>query len=309
MKDSSNSEAEWGIIRARQIGILRLCRLPLLVSLLVVGVHGGVVTFEHLGWSALSAAQESGLADRIVRLPSSDPQTSTRELVAEPRMGTDVDPAGGTGARTVGRESVSDQEHTKLDPDEISSIPGMSFAQTDESAGDTAQEFPSPVLDSTTRSEASQAAEQVARDLQSWVERDLTGAMNGAKGVADSSWLLFRKRISRLSDSLAKTAEDPKVSPGDEGDTKASPNGPAGDVVLLNPKDTGGVVRYLANGEAYSLSPGETQNLGSGGSWLIQFHLGADFGNAEYTLSQGVYAFQITESGWDLQRASLPDFP
>ena len=312
MKDTSRSEAGWSVIRARRIRILRLCRLPLVMVLILVGIHGGSVAFERLGWSAPSATQKYGLVDRIVRPPSSDPQISTRKLGAEPQMKSTVDPDSGSEARSVGEEEVLERLDTKPDPEEIGSIPEMFFAQTDERAGDTGQESQSPVLDSITGSEASRATEQVIRDRQSWVERDLIGAMNGVKEIADSSWLLLRKRISRLSDSLAKTAENAEVFPGDEGHTTALPNGPSGppgNAVLLSPDDTGGVVHYLVNGEAYSLGPGESHNLGPGDSWFIQFHRGADFGNVEYTIAQGVYAFQATESGWDLQRASLPDFP
>jgi hypothetical protein len=198
----------------------------------------------------------------------------------------------------------------------------MFFAQTEDGAGDTGQESQSPVTDSMTGSEAPRATKQVVRDRQSRVKRDLTSVGNGANGIADSNGLHFQKKASPLSGSVAKTDEIPEVSPaehpesssgreGNDRDTKEFPNGPPGRpgnaVVLRN--DADGVVRYLVNGEAYSLSPGGTHSLGSGDSWVIQFHRGADFYNAEYTISQGVYAFQVTELGWDLQTASPPDSP
>jgi hypothetical protein len=68
------------------------------------------------------------------------------------------------------------------------------------------------------------------------------------------------------------------------------------------------VIAFFQSG-LHSLGPGETHNLGSGDSWLIQFHRGGDFGNAEYTIADGVHAFKAAELGWELQRVSLPDFP
>lgn len=311
MKDASISDTEWCSARARQIRILRLCRLPLVLALLVVGAHGGMVTFERLGWSAPPATQQLGLVERIASDPSSEVRTSTTKLDADDQPESNVGPASGSEAKTVGEESAPEQGDTELYPEEITGGPDMLLAQTDQGMGDTDQELESPVLDSMGDSQMPRGAEQVVEDRQSPRDRDLTSIIDG---IADSGSPLSKESASPPSDGVPKTDEDPEVTPVDERNeenTEAvsnAPSKPPGNTVVLS-NDTEGVVHYLVNGEACSLSPGETHNLGSEDSWSIQFHRGGDFGNAEHTISQGVHAFRITESGWDLQRASIPDFP
>ena len=80
-------------------------------------------------------------------------------------------------------------------------------------------------------------------------------------------------------------------------------------VVLCNPADNGGTVHYLLDGQVCSLGPGEAQDLGTRGPWSIQFHRGGDFGDADRSIETGSFAFRVTESGWDLQRATPDDLP
>ncbi len=306
MKDMSKSETEWAVVRARRIHILRFCRLPLMVILLLVGVHAASVALELSGWSAPRVAQEVASADRVEDPPVSEPPISARQPDTKPQTPTAVDLAGAPQVNTP------DQESSKQAPEEIAVIPDMPIAQMDQGEVDTSQVPQAGDSDSVTADQATGAAKEVLRNGQSWAERELAGAMIDARGLADSSLLRLGKKISRISDGLVEMARAPEVSPGDSENTTASPHGPTAppeNAVLLNPADSGGAVHYLVNGKAHALKPGETQDLGPGDSWSIQFHCGADFGNAEHTIARGDYAFQITESGWDLQKTSLRDLP
>jgi len=81
---------------------------------------------------------------------------------------------------------------------------------------------------------------------------------------------------------------------------KPAPAAHAEGLVLLNPARTRGTVRYVLDGQAHSLRPGDKQDLPQGLSWRIQFHRGGEFGNADYSLGNGTYTFKITARGWEL---------
>jgi hypothetical protein len=87
----------------------------------------------------------------------------------------------------------------------------------------------------------------------------------------------------------------------------SSPPGRAADgasVTLINPRESGGPVRFLLNGRESVLRPGETQQLSADRTWLIEFHRGGDFGEARYTLTSGAYRFRVTGRGWELVASS-----
>jgi hypothetical protein len=75
-------------------------------------------------------------------------------------------------------------------------------------------------------------------------------------------------------------------------------------VVLTNPADNGGPVRFLLNGEANSLAAGQTSEFSAIFSPLIQFHRGGSYGNAEQLLDAGHYQFAVTSRGWELMSVS-----
>lgn len=75
-------------------------------------------------------------------------------------------------------------------------------------------------------------------------------------------------------------------------------------LVLFNPGDNGGVVRYLFNGKVHALEPGQRQEVADEGPHIVHFHRGDTFGNARYRLKDGTYAFRVTPGGWDLHRLS-----
>ncbi len=71
-------------------------------------------------------------------------------------------------------------------------------------------------------------------------------------------------------------------------------------LVLFNPLDSGGEMRFLVNGEFHVLLPGEVHRFDSKERWHVQFHRGDRFGDADLTLTGGHYEFRVTDNGWDL---------
>jgi len=79
-------------------------------------------------------------------------------------------------------------------------------------------------------------------------------------------------------------------------------------VTILLPQETGGEVTYLVDGrEQVTIHAGEEQTLPKKGSYEIRFSRGRtdeghDYGIARYTVTEGTYAFEVTDRGWDLYR-------
>lgn len=74
------------------------------------------------------------------------------------------------------------------------------------------------------------------------------------------------------------------------------------------PADLQGEVNYLIDGsEHLVIHPGEQQQLRTKGSYDVRFSRGItddgrSFGEANYTITEGVYRFAVTENGWELYR-------
>jgi hypothetical protein len=77
----------------------------------------------------------------------------------------------------------------------------------------------------------------------------------------------------------------------------------AEELVLVNPSDSGGEVRYLLNEYSFMMPPGHSQRLAADRDWQIRFHRGGGFADAELVLRSGVYEFRADEGGWKLQSA------
>ena len=78
------------------------------------------------------------------------------------------------------------------------------------------------------------------------------------------------------------------------------PPAPRG-LTLRNALENGGPVRFLVNGRAQELWPGEAHEFAAGVSWDVQFHRGDAFGNQQRTLAPGDDRFVVTDQGWDLE--------
>ncbi len=74
-------------------------------------------------------------------------------------------------------------------------------------------------------------------------------------------------------------------------------------LTIRNARENEGPVSFLVNGRVCELQPGEAHEFAAGTSWIVQFHRGESFGNAEQTLGPGVFHFVVTDQGWDLEAA------
>jgi hypothetical protein len=82
------------------------------------------------------------------------------------------------------------------------------------------------------------------------------------------------------------------------------PVSPADDesrLVIENPLESGGMIRFLVDGNVASLRPGENLTLRAGPT-RIQFHRGDEFENVDVEVSFGAYQFRPTKTGWTLSR-------
>ena len=71
-------------------------------------------------------------------------------------------------------------------------------------------------------------------------------------------------------------------------------------LLVRNPKENNGAIRFLIDRRVMELQPGEAHQFSSADEWVIQFHPGGDFENVQRSLSRGTYEFCVTSHGWDL---------
>lgn len=88
-------------------------------------------------------------------------------------------------------------------------------------------------------------------------------------------------------------------------------NGPG--VAIRLPRDARGIVIYLVDeAEKIAIRPGEQQVLDDKGSYVVRYSRGItkdgrSFGESRYTISEGRYRFELTETGWELYREGEVD--
>jgi len=75
-------------------------------------------------------------------------------------------------------------------------------------------------------------------------------------------------------------------------------------IAVVNPQGTGATLNFTVDGARCELAPGMRQELSSPQTRLIEFDRGGSFGQARYTLSEGLYSFAATDKGWDLIQAA-----
>ena len=79
-------------------------------------------------------------------------------------------------------------------------------------------------------------------------------------------------------------------------------------VVVRLPSDLAGEVNYVVDGaEHLVIHPGEEQLLDGKGSYNVRFSRGVtedgrEYGEGNYTITEGVYRFAVTDRGWELYR-------
>jgi hypothetical protein len=72
--------------------------------------------------------------------------------------------------------------------------------------------------------------------------------------------------------------------------------------MLISPKRNGSTVKYVLDGQEYTMRPGSSQRLPANRRWVIEFDRGGREGQSQYTLSKGTYYFEPTDHGWELYR-------
>ena len=83
-----------------------------------------------------------------------------------------------------------------------------------------------------------------------------------------------------------------------------APAAPGGSFVLINPRDSGGPIRYSLNAHAYTIHPGETQTVPLDRDWSITFDNGLNK-TVTYRMEDGQYEFTVSQqSGWDLVKST-----
>ena len=75
----------------------------------------------------------------------------------------------------------------------------------------------------------------------------------------------------------------------------------AASLILRNPAENRGPVRFLLQGRPRELWPGETLESPAAGPWTVEFHRGGDLEDTRRVLDRGAYQFEVTRSGWDLR--------
>jgi len=66
---------------------------------------------------------------------------------------------------------------------------------------------------------------------------------------------------------------------------------------------TGATISFtLDDSRRVRIEPGETQRLMDRGQFVVSFDRGNDFGQARYTIQEGLYEFTPTDHGWELYR-------
>jgi hypothetical protein len=74
-------------------------------------------------------------------------------------------------------------------------------------------------------------------------------------------------------------------------------------VTIRDAAEPGAQLSYTIDARhGYDIATGQSQQLTTKGSYLIEFDRGGDFGRARYTISEGLYDFTPTDHGWELYR-------
>lgn len=82
-----------------------------------------------------------------------------------------------------------------------------------------------------------------------------------------------------------------------------------GEILLFSPNTNTGDIRYLLNGQLYTMPPGTKQSFVNDRTWTIQFESAAGQVTS-YTLETGRYKFKSVNTGVGLfQTKDLPDAP
>jgi hypothetical protein len=76
-------------------------------------------------------------------------------------------------------------------------------------------------------------------------------------------------------------------------------------ITLINPQESQRAVDYTLDSTADSLDPDQS-TVYDGGTRVITFDRGGNFGQAQYTLQPGTYRFTGSDHGWELLAVTTP---
>jgi len=76
-------------------------------------------------------------------------------------------------------------------------------------------------------------------------------------------------------------------------------------IVIVNPAATNQPINFLLDGQAKTLDEEQVLELSTVEPMVIRFDRGGQFGPAEYTLTEGIYEFRLTDAGWDIVRRNF----
>lgn len=304
MSSETDSNSAGQAVWQARLRRLRFFRVLLVAALLLVGGNVARISLARRGPSAtgIPAASSAEVPSTVETARTVDPQrgpspdAAALDVCAEPETppATDLTRATASHAIAANASAASAAPVAATEPSEtaLPDADAERHRQTEHYA--EASAFGSGVLESAMRTAAGYRL-SLADSLDQFGDSVKRVAMRGES--------LVREAVRRKAEPVPKEVEDLPPSVEAAADLGAvSRSFPQPDrVVLSNPLDSGGTVRFLVNGEARLLRPGDSRNLDLPGPWHIQFHHGGDFGNADYTIDQGTYAFEVTDRGWDLK--------
>lgn len=149
----------------------------------------------------------------------------------------------------------------------------------------------------------------LAKTVVPWLEDCLRTAANVAQ-----IWNIQPEQCGSANHNEHRSANDPVKTPPVASESRAENMPERQDgwqdrkgkavhgnaIILQNPKENKGRIRFLANGRVQELQPGESRRFDESDQLQVNFHRGGEFGNANRTLSRGTYYFVVQEHGWAL---------
>jgi hypothetical protein len=111
-------------------------------------------------------------------------------------------------------------------------------------------------------------------------------------------WLDYAMGASRMA-GVSITAPAPVIIPSAQNPAA----GPLRSIRLINPAETATTLTYFVDGKRYRLGPGRFEDLRIGPRTMVRFDRGGGLGMSSYVLTDGIYAFDASPSGWMLRRA------
>jgi hypothetical protein len=117
-------------------------------------------------------------------------------------------------------------------------------------------------------------------------------------GTGRAGQLQIAYTSAALALGLAVGAGKP-VPDVDKGESQAA----GGSIIIRHRDDASSAVNYVLNNrQAFTIKPGETQQLPADKQWVVQFDRGNNQGTARYSLSRGTYEFRLVDNRWDCLR-------